>query len=103
MIALNVDNQSILRLTACPSNEILEAKAAAREIAEVQFYNTETSAMELLQVSNLHHEKDGWGVDHLVGLVIFEVRPRYGQPYEPRFVPVTFLDNEMEANPLSLH
>lgn len=103
MIALRVAEQQILRLSECPPDEILAAKMAAQESVEVCAFNPETKADELFEVVNLHHATDGWGVDHLVGEMLGEVRQRYGQPYELSFLPVVFIDNEFEADPLSLH
>ncbi len=102
MLALNVANQMILRLQACPSDDVLAQKEIAREYVEVRAYNPQTGNTEVFEITNLHHAKDGWGVDHLVGDVLGTVRPRYGQPEEPSFIRVTFLDNELEADPLSL-
>ena len=102
MIALNVANQMILRLQACPSDDVLAQKESAGEYVEVSACNPHNGQIEVFEITNLHHAKDGWGVDHLVGDVRGTVRPRYGQPEEPSFIRVTFLDNEFEADPLSL-
>lgn len=102
MIALRVAEQQILRLTTCPPNDILEAKAAAHESVQVIAYNSQTTYDELFEVWNLRHEKDGYGVDHLTGYIIQEVRSCRGRPRRLCFVRVVFVDSELEANPLSL-
>ncbi len=102
MIALRVAEQQILRLTECPSTEILEERAKVHGSIEVMAFNMATFSDEVFEVMSLDHSRDCWGVDHLVGYIFAERRSTYKESYEPALVPVVFVDNETEASPLSL-
>lgn len=92
MIALRVANDFIMRLSLCPDDTILAEKEAQGQSVIIEAFNLQTQQREGLEVFDLHHERDGWNVDHLVGTI-------FGQD---RLVSVAFLDNEAEADPLSL-
>ncbi len=92
MIAIKVAEALIMRLVTCPPEQILIEKELSKEIVTIEAFNPQVMRNEFFEIANLHREKDGWGVDHLTGVILTE----------GGFVPATFLNNEFEANPLSL-
>lgn len=71
---------------------VIEAKVKADETLEVIAYLPEYREDRILEISGLHHAKDGWGVQHIVGTIV----------EDGGTIQVTLYDNPVEADPLNL-
>ncbi|MBH1980320.1 hypothetical protein I8H83_05305 [Candidatus Saccharibacteria bacterium] len=92
LIALNCGNTRIIRVTEQIEMSVVEAKVAADKTLKVIVNLPEYPEDRILEISGLHHAKDGWGVRHVVGTII----------EEDGTIQVTFYDNIFEADPLNL-
>ena len=90
--AVNCGNTQMLRAVDTYDMEIFKQAEKAGKPAEVMVYMPEYGECRRIVIEGLSYAKDGWGVEHLVGMLL----------EDDGVVQVTLYDNAFEADPLNL-